>query len=90
MAFRVKDAKAAHERALELGATDVESDVGPMASSTSRRSRASAARALYLVDRYGDDGTIYDVDFDFHPDWREREAEPRLAASPTSTTSPTT
>src|SRR5258708_4655298 len=28
MAFRVKDAKAAHERALKLGATDVKSDVG--------------------------------------------------------------
>ena len=27
MAFRVKDAKAAHARALELGATDVDSDV---------------------------------------------------------------
>jgi 4-hydroxyphenylpyruvate dioxygenase len=28
MAFRVKDAKAAHARALSLGATDVKSDVG--------------------------------------------------------------
>ena len=27
MAFRVKDAKAAHDRALELGATDIQNDV---------------------------------------------------------------
>ena len=44
MAFRVKDAKAAHARALKLGATDVRSRAAT-ASSTFRRSRASAARA---------------------------------------------
>ena len=51
MAFRVKDAKAAHERALKLGATNVDV-TSATASSTFRRSRASAARP-FLVDRYG-------------------------------------
>ena len=57
MAFRVKDARAAHASARSsLGATDVESDVAAMASSTFRRSRALAARASIFVDRYGDKG----------------------------------
>jgi 4-hydroxyphenylpyruvate dioxygenase len=29
---------------------------------------------IYLVDRYGDQGTIYDIDFRFEPDWREKLA----------------
>src|SRR5205807_2863996 len=27
---------------------------------------------LFFVDRYDDEGSIYDVDFDFRPDWRQR------------------
>jgi 4-hydroxyphenylpyruvate dioxygenase len=30
---------------------------------------------LFFVDRYADKGSIYEVDFDFHPDWRERMAQ---------------
>ena len=30
---------------------------------------------LFFVDRYGDNGSIYEVDFDFHPDWQQRMAE---------------
>ena len=43
-------------------------------SSTSPPSTASA-RALSFVDRYGDKGSIYDVDFVFYPDWQARMAE---------------
>ncbi len=44
------------------------------ASSTSRRLRESGASRLFFVDRYGETGSIYDVDFDYHPDWQERTA----------------
>ena len=64
IAFRVKDAAAAYERAIvarrQAGAT---ARSGRW-SSTSRRSRASAISLIYLVDRYGDRSTIYDVDFE--------------------------
>ena len=30
---------------------------------------------MFFVDRYGDNGSIYDVDFDFHPDWQQRMAD---------------
>ncbi len=73
MAFRVKDAKAAHDRAMSLGATDIQNDVaeGELAIPAIEGIGGSL---LYLVDRYGDQGSIYDVDFEFFPDWREREA----------------
>ncbi|HEU5285064.1 MAG TPA: 4-hydroxyphenylpyruvate dioxygenase [Sphingomicrobium sp.] len=73
MAFRVKDATAAHARALRLGATDVKSDVAGGELEIPAIEGIGGSR-LYFVDRYGDKGTIYDIDFDFHPDWREREA----------------
>jgi 4-hydroxyphenylpyruvate dioxygenase len=79
MAFRVKDAKAAHERAISLGATNVEVRRAT-ASSTSRRSRASADRACSSSTNMGANGSIYEVDFDFHPDWQQRmlEADSKL------------
>jgi len=73
MAFRVQDAKAAHDRAMSLGATDIQNDVvdGELEIPAIEGIGGSL---LYLVDRYGDKGSIYDVDFEFFPDWREREA----------------
>ncbi|MGI8611093.1 MAG: 4-hydroxyphenylpyruvate dioxygenase [Sphingomicrobium sp.] len=73
MAFRFKDAKAAHARALELGATDVKSDVAEGELEIPAIEGIGGSR-LYFVDRYGGNGSIYEVDFDFLPDWREREA----------------
>ena len=67
MAFRVKDAKAAHARALELGATNVTSERGEGELDIPAIEGIGGSR-LYLVDRYGANGTIYDVDFDFFPD----------------------
>ena len=74
MAFRVKDAKAAHERALKLGATNVE------IRGRRRRARHPGDRghrrlAPVLRRPLRRQRSIYDVDFDFHPDWQQRMAE---------------
>jgi 4-hydroxyphenylpyruvate dioxygenase len=74
MAFRFKDAKKAHARALELGATDVKSDVGDGEMDIPAIEGIGGSR-LYFVDRYGDRGKIYDIDFELHADWQERERE---------------
>ena len=62
IAFRVKDAGEAFERAVELGATPVPSEAGPMELNIPAIEGIGGSR-LYLVDRYGD-RTIYDVDFE--------------------------
>ena len=74
MAFRFKDAEAAHERALSLGATNVDVNVGDGELDIPAIEGIGGSR-LFFVDRYGSNGSIYDVDFDFHPDWRERMAQ---------------
>ena len=61
MAFRVKDAARALERAIALGATPVNTPVGPMELSIPAIEGIGGS-LIYLVDRYGDQ-TIYDVDF---------------------------
>ncbi len=62
IAFRVKDAALAFNRAVELGARPVEQKVGPMELNIPAIEGIGGSR-LYLVDRYGS-GTIYDVDFE--------------------------
>ena len=61
MAFRVKDAAKALERAVELGATPVNTPVGPMELNIPAIEGIGGS-LIYLVDRYGEQ-TIYDVDF---------------------------
>ena len=73
MAFRVKDAAKAHARALELGATNVESDAAEGELRIPAIEGIGGSR-LYLVDTYGAKGTIYDTDFTFFPDAAEKEA----------------
>jgi 4-hydroxyphenylpyruvate dioxygenase len=73
MAFRVKDAKAAHARAVDLGAADVKSDVAEGELDIPAIEGIGGSR-LYFVDRYGANGTIYDIDFDFYPNAAEQEA----------------
>jgi 4-hydroxyphenylpyruvate dioxygenase len=73
MAFRVKDAKSAHSRALGLGATNVLGDVGEGELDIPAIEGIGGSR-LYFVDRYGDNGSIYEVDFDFHTDAAKQEA----------------
>ncbi|HVO17237.1 MAG TPA: 4-hydroxyphenylpyruvate dioxygenase [Alphaproteobacteria bacterium] len=62
MAFRVRDAGAAMKRLTELGAKPVKGKVGPMELNIPAIEGIGGA-PLYLVDRYGARGSIYDVDF---------------------------
>lgn len=66
MAFRVRDAKAAYDHLIEQGAEPVDVPTGPM------ELRIPAVRGIgnsliYLVDRYGDGLSIYDIDFEYLP-----------------------
>jgi 4-hydroxyphenylpyruvate dioxygenase len=73
MAFRVVDAKHAFERALSLGAKPVETRVGPMELNIPAIEGIGGLQ-IYLVDRYGAKGSIYDVDFEW---LGERDPRPR-------------
>jgi 4-hydroxyphenylpyruvate dioxygenase len=61
IAFRVKDAGQAYERAVKLGAKPVHGKLGPMELNIPAIEGIGGS-LIYLVDRYGDH-TIYDVDF---------------------------
>ena len=66
MAFRVRDAKAAYDHLIEQGAEPVDVPTGPM------ELRIPAVRGIgnsliYLVDRYGEGLSIYDIDFEYLP-----------------------
>jgi 4-hydroxyphenylpyruvate dioxygenase len=63
IAFRVKDAAQAYDRAIKLGAKPVHGKVGPMELNIPAIEGIGGS-LIYLVDRYGEQ-TIYDVDF--HP-----------------------
>ena len=62
MAFRVKDAHHAYSRALELGAQPIEIATGPMELRLPAIKGIGGA-PLYLIDRYEEGSTIYDIDF---------------------------
>lgn len=64
LAFRVRDSHQAYNRALELGAQPVDIQPGPM------ELRLPAIKGIgnapiYLIDRYADGSSIYDIDFEF-------------------------
>ena len=61
MAFRVRDAAQAFERAVQQGARPVSNPVGPMELNIPAIEGIGGS-LIYLVDRYGGQ-TIYDVDF---------------------------
>src|SRR5712671_2857165 len=61
IAFRVKDAAAAYQRAISLGAKPVHGKLGPMELNIPAIEGIGGS-LIYLVDRYGEH-TIYDVDF---------------------------
>ena len=67
MAFRVKDSHKAYARALDLGAQPVEIPTGPMELRLPAI-RGIGGAPLYLIDRYEDGKSIYDIDFEFLPD----------------------
>ena len=62
MAFRVKNAAQAYQEAIKRGAEPVESITGPMELRIPAI-RGIGGALIYLVDRYGDDLSIYDIDF---------------------------
>jgi len=64
MAFRVKDAHVAYHRALELGAQPIDIPTGPMELRLPAIKGIGGA-PLYLIDRYQEGSTIYDIDFEF-------------------------
>ena len=62
MGFRVVDAAHALKRAVELGAKPVSAPVGPMELNIPAIEGIGGA-LIYFVDRYGEKGSIWDVDF---------------------------
>ncbi|WP_151637558.1 4-hydroxyphenylpyruvate dioxygenase [Noviherbaspirillum aerium] len=64
MAFRVRDAHKAYNLALELGAQPVEIPTGPMELRLPAIKGIGGA-PLYLIDRFEDGKSIYDIDFEF-------------------------
>ena len=66
LAFRVKDSHKAYERALELGAQPVFMPTGPMELRLPAVKGIGGA-PLYLIDRFEESRSIYDIDFDFLP-----------------------
>ena len=62
MAFRVADTAAAYTRAIALGAKPVAGKLGPMELNIPAIEGIGGS-LLYFVDRYGERGSIYDVDF---------------------------
>src|SRR6476469_2755211 len=74
MAFRVKDAKAAHARALQLGATDVKVAKGDGELDIPAIEGIGGSRFVF-VDQYGSNGSIYETGCDVRPDWQQRMAE---------------
>ncbi len=66
MAFRVKNAAAAYRRALEKGAQAIDIPVGPMELKLPAI-RGIGGAIVYLIDRYEEGSSIYDIDFDYLP-----------------------
>jgi 4-hydroxyphenylpyruvate dioxygenase len=66
LAFRVKDSHHAYKRALELGAQPIDMQTGPMELKLPAIKGIGGA-PLYLIDRFEDGQSIYDIDFAFLP-----------------------
>ncbi|MDO4694677.1 MAG: 4-hydroxyphenylpyruvate dioxygenase [Eikenella sp.] len=66
MAFRVRDAQAAYKRALELGAQPIDIPTSVMELRLPAIKGIGGA-PLYLIDRFEEGRSIYDIDFEFLP-----------------------
>ncbi|WP_184198350.1 4-hydroxyphenylpyruvate dioxygenase [Chitinimonas taiwanensis] len=64
LAFRVKDSHKAYEKALELGAQPIDIPTGPMELKLPAIKGIGGA-PLYLIDRFEEGRSIYDIDFEF-------------------------
>lgn len=62
MAFRVKNAKEAYQYAVDQGAEPISVNAGPMELNLPAV-KGIGSSILYLIDRYTDVNTIYDIDF---------------------------
>jgi 4-hydroxyphenylpyruvate dioxygenase len=70
LAFRVRDSHRAYARALELGAQPIEIPTGPMELRLPAIKGIGGA-PLYLIDRFDDGKSIYDIDFEFLPGFED-------------------
>ena len=66
MGFRVRNAAQAYEEAIARGAEPVEARTGPMELRLPAI-RGIGGSIIYLIDRYGDSLSIYDIDFEYLP-----------------------
>ncbi|PLW68972.1 4-hydroxyphenylpyruvate dioxygenase [Pseudohalioglobus lutimaris] len=66
MAFRVRNATQAYQRAMDLGAQPIDIPAGPMELKLPAI-RGIGGAILYLIDRYEDGASIYDIDFEYLP-----------------------
>jgi 4-hydroxyphenylpyruvate dioxygenase len=66
MGFRVRNAKQAYDEAIARGAEPVEASTGPMELRLPAI-RGIGGAIIYLIDRYGDALSIYDIDFEYLP-----------------------
>ena len=66
MGFRVQDSKKAYERAIEMGAQPVNVPTGVMELRLPAI-KGIGGSLIYLIDRFKDGESIYDVDFEFLP-----------------------
>jgi 4-hydroxyphenylpyruvate dioxygenase len=64
MGFRVRNARIAYDEAIERGAEPVQVHTGPMELRIPAI-RGIGGSAIYLVDRYGEALSIYDIDFEY-------------------------
>lgn len=66
MAFRVKNAQKAYNHALEMGAQPVELNTGAMELRLPAL-KGIGGSLIYLIDRFEDGSSIYDIDFEYLP-----------------------
>ena len=66
MGFRVENAQKAYELAIENGAEPVEVPTGVMELRLPAI-KGIGGSLIYLIDRFGDDNSIYDIDFEYLP-----------------------
>jgi len=64
MAFRVRNSHQAYSRALSLGAEAIDLPTGPMELKLPAIKGIGGA-PIYLIDRYKDGASIYDIDFEY-------------------------
>ncbi|MFW2176522.1 MULTISPECIES: 4-hydroxyphenylpyruvate dioxygenase [unclassified Moraxella] len=66
MGFRVKNAQQAYERAIEMGAQPVDLATNAMELKLPAI-KGIGGSLIYLIDRFGENNTIYDIDFEYLP-----------------------